>query len=677
MPNQSAYDIRLTTSDVDLALMLARPSSDGIAGRMGARRPPAPRTLTLGVRRGEGPQAQEERTTYKDTSGGAGWGERLADNVYSYGAPSHNRVPGMILPPGQLEQVSGFPSIAGSVRAGFELGADLYVVAGSFAVKLPNGNGTPVVDQNLATGGDFTAYSALTWDGNGYVGGEMTGAGIWRCDGTSRAWTRSADVRRKYLASVYWVRGNVGKQRLVGSSWAGGVLYSWATSSILYTDSDDPMTEAVWSEEIAVGNAEYSITGLGASNQVLYVLKTNGLHTLDDRLYSPNVTAYRQNQHELNNPSKPVLVFNGHAYFGSEHRGLERVPIAGGSSLARADRPQQCNFGFGLPNTSPIGGEATALCNDNGWLAQTYYSATSDTTYLCYGLDYADLNLSAPGVGGPLLHHGAEAVIPGVRIDWLFWHAPAGANFAPALLLGGINTSTSLAVLYRLSLPRFGNPYQDLLLGGPMQFADTWVCDFPRDNWGNDGWTKDTTRVTIRGDRLGDAALRVYGAQDGGAFGSELGVSTSEYDYFPLDTQTAARDWTFRVQGSGTSTAPAILRSFEAQASVYIETAPVVTYTVVAGTGTVNHVGKEDTRDPYLVEAALRVLAGQRCTLRDERGRTRVGRVLQQGLEVAWEELPSGERTGRITATVPVMLLDDQLRLDTGWPLDALRRLAG
>jgi hypothetical protein len=676
MVNQSAYDLRITSGDVDVALMLDRPAARGTAGQVGVRRPPVPQSLAYALRSGESYRIQEDISPYRDTSGGAGWNERLAENVYSWGEPSHNRVPSTIMPPGLLEPIP-LPATTGSVRAGGELGRDLYVFAGDRAFRLPNGDGAPEFVADLSDSDPFEAFSAVSWGSppSLYVGG--LGGNIWKCNGSTRAWTRSSTVRRKYLSTVYWVRGNIGKTRLVGTNWSGAVIYNWSTSSISYTDNQDPMSEAVWSEEIQVGNPDYSITGLGASNQVLYVLKTNGLHTLDDRLYSPNITAYRQNQHETRNPSKPILVFNGHAYFGSQFRGLERVPIAGGSSLARQDRPQQCNFGFGLPNTSPIGGEATALCNDNGWLAQTYQNRATGHSYLVYGIDYADIGLSSPGIGGPLLHHGAEAVLPNCRIDWLYWHAPAGTNdtFLPQLLLGGVSSQTGNAVLYRLSLPELGNPMQDLLLGGGMRFAEEWVCTFPRDTWGTEGGIKDLTRVTVRGERLGEAALAAYGAMDGAAFGDPFGTSRTTYDTFPIDAASAARDWAFRVRGTGSPTNPAIFKALEAQAHVWVEPATVTTYSIVAGAGTYDHNGIEDTRDPYLIEGELIELAGKRVTVRTPRGDEVPGRVLQQNLVISWEEMPSGERTGRIVATIPVMLdAIGGVRWDSGRSWDSFAR---
>lgn len=678
MAAKSAWDLLIETPDIRIGFMF-----DRVQNRLGEKPPRQPRAQTIALRSGEATLAQEQRALYRDTSGGAGYGERLAENVYLWGSPSYNRSPGTIMPPGRVEEID-IGTIIGSVRGAFELGNDLYVVFGQgggagyrgAAVMLPNGNGAPTVAIDF-TASTFEPFSALTWEGNGYVGG--AGTGIWKCDGTTRAWTQSVDVRRKYLETVDWTRGNSFKTRLVGSSVPGAIAYTWPRASILYTDNANPMTEAVWSEEIKVGNSEFTITNLVASAQHLYIGKTDGFYDLDDRLRTPNVTSYRKGQHERNDPiearKQPILIQGGYAYFGSDVFGLDRVPVAS-ATLARQDRPQQCHFGFGLPNTSPIGGEVRALANDLGWIAQAYYSPIAQTSYLVFGIDYRDLGLAQPAIGGPLLNHGAEAVFPDVKIEFIQRIAPKGADYAPELLLGGYRISAQAGVLYRMSLPRFGNPLQDLLLGGGMQFADEWVCTFPRDNLGRDGWIKDLTRVTVRGERLGDATLRAYVALDGDAFGDELGKSTVDYDYFPLDTETEARDWQFRVKGTGTTSAPALFKSLEAQGAVKVEANRVITYQVVAGLGTRKHTGDEDTRDMRAVEAALMALANRRCTV-TYRGRTTPGRVLQAGLELQWEELPSGERTGRITASIPVLLTDEGWRLDSGRSLDSFLRLAG
>jgi hypothetical protein len=106
-----------------------------------------------------------------------------------------------------------------------------------------------------------------------------------------------------------------------------------------------------------------------------------------------------------------------------------------------------------------------------------------------------------------------------------------------------------------------------------------------------------------------------------------------------------------------------------------VEPATVTTYSIVAGAGTYDHNGIEDTRDPYLIEGELIELAGKRVTVRTPRGDEVPGRVLQQNLVISWEEMPSGERTGRIVATIPVMLdAIGGVRWDSGRSWDSFAR---
>jgi hypothetical protein len=665
-----AVDLVLETADVQVELMLQRLDARGGAGKLGAQRAEPIETLVTPVRAGDEVQQREAEALYRDWSGGAGYGERLAASVYHYDAPGYSRTPYIAMPPGRLEEIA-MPHMTGPIRGSFFSRADLFFVGGGQAVRLYRATGAPYLSQDLTVGGrpegypQFQAQSAVNWgpQADAYVGG-IDGP-LWRFDGNYDRWERTSDVFRQYLSTVYWVRGNHGALRLVGSTYPNAsVPYTWPDRSISYTDNPYPVFESLWGEEILVGSPDRSITGLTSSGQHLWTLKSDGLYDLDDRLYSPNLTP----SHGADpGGSKALGVFNGHVYYGTR-RGMGRVALE--QQGQRIDRPQMCGFGFGLPNYSPIAGEARAITSEAGWLAAAYYNHTSGTSYLCYGVDYRDLGTSPPAeIGGPLLWHGAEAVIPGVEITYLLpWQSHAAEE--TFLYLGGYRASTGRGTLHKLSLPRAGTPIEDLRAGGSMRFADEWTKYLPRESWGNDLARKDLTQIHIRGDNLGSATLDAYRAVDEEAFeAASLGQATRSYDAFAVDAETDSRYQTFKVTGRGTATTPAILSALGARAGVSVEASDVTTYLVAWGEGVQRYSGSW-RGDPQWTEDALKAMQGRRARLVDNSRNVEATVRVLQGMVIEWDELPSGERTGRARAQLQVQVLETIWTLDSGKILD-------
>lgn len=668
MAVRAQHDITLTVDEEDVQLKLSVYRRESSAGAKRAN----PMTIApQPLREGEQFYRQEQRALYNDASGGAGYGERVAENVYHQGLPVDARMPGIILPPGALTELdmTAVPMtgpVYAFATAYTDGGQHTFFVGNRYCGRIPFGSGVPDISFDL--GSAFTGQSIVDWYGNLIVGG--TGAPIWRLNTTSSLWSQSSDVWRQYLETVQWERGGQNLPRLVGSTVDGAPGANWGDHSIEYTDNADPMTEAVWSEEIYVGNTGHSITAVVASNRHVYYLKSNGLYDMDDRLYSPNITEYRKHITDILNPM-PAWVHNGKIYFGSR-TGLDQVPIDQGG--VRQDNPRRCEFGFGVPNYGQIRGIPTAgaPAGDGGmWVA--IWNPTTTTTYLCWAMDWNDVRgVAAPAMRGPLLWHGAFAVLPGVQILSMHMTAPQGASYAPRLYLGGYRVSTGLATIHWLSLPQAGSPYQDLLQSGPMRFADTMVIDFPRETFGNDVSRKDLTRVSIRGDNLGTATLSAYAEYNGDLFGDTLpealGQATDEYNEFTVTTPTDVRDLAFRVRGLGTSTVPPILRALEAQAGVSVEANTVHTYTCIVGE-------PGDKADPFVIETQVLAIRGKRGTLIDHRrNREHEGRVLQD-VSAVWEEYPSGVKTGRLLVTIPFLVSDRAWYVDTGRSFDAGLRL--
>lgn len=664
----ATYDITLTIDELDLQikLNLYRPESGS-----GSRRAPWLSIDPQPLREGEQFYRQEQRALYADASGGAGYGERLAPNVYHQGLPADARMPGIILPPGRLTEMSmSAVPMTGPVYCFIDAftngGVHTFGFGNRYAFAMAFGVGNPAVSKDFGSG--FTAQSAVYWYSNLIVGG--IGGGIWKLDLDAQTWSQSSEVGRQYIETTRWTRGGSDLPRLVGSTVPTDPTYQWPDRSFLYTDNEDPMTEAVWSEEIFVGDTGHSITNIVASNRKVYFLKSNGVYAVDDRLNSPNITDYRKHVTDVVNPMAG-WISNGYLHFGSR-TGQDRVSLA--RDAIRQDVAQRCEFGYNTPNYGPIRGIPTAGINADGGSYVTYWNATSATTYLCWQADWADapMGVARPPQSGPLLHHGALAVLPGIQILTLHLSAPSGANYAPRLLLGGYNISTGLGTVHWFSLPQAGSPYQDLRQGGPMRFADEMVIDFPRETYGSDVSRKDLTRVSIRGDNLGTATLSALAVYDGAAFDTgtpvSLGQATSAFGEFAIDSPTNVRDLTFRVTGNGTSTIPPILRALEAQAGVSVEANTVHTYICTFG-------GDKDRRPQFELESQIEAIRAKRGTLTDHRrNREYSGRVLQD-VSLRWEELPSGEKTGRAIVTIPFLASQSGWQLDTGRHLDMGLRL--
>jgi hypothetical protein len=217
-------------------------------------------------------------------------------------------------------------------------------------------------------------------------------------------WTESGVMgfRVSALATVYWTgRDAVGALRLVAKV---------ADSTIRHVISgNDPLNPASYVTPIIVGNPAYSITRLLAYPQHLFVLKTNGIHDVNE-LRAPNLTDYwQETASQATVPTGYALlggaIYDEHVY-GARGFGLDRYPVRLQGDEQRI--PGECGPMAFMQDGTPIRGYIMALGTHGGWLLGAVYNPDTQVTYVGRAKDRRILNVDVPN---PLVWHMAETVI--------------------------------------------------------------------------------------------------------------------------------------------------------------------------------------------------------------------------------------------------------------------------
>lgn len=575
MRSPSPYDLVIGG---DLGLMVGRPKTGN------PRRP-------LGDAAIEGQfEATAEGATpgtpveaiYDSWAGGAGYSRKGPDGTYSHAKFVTCRGP-YPMPAGELTEVApsgGWPS--GSYGVASEVfGGDLFfATAGREVYRVPSGSGTPVVGATLPVGWAGETDCIAVFGGNLYVG---TSLGLARWSGST--WTTTTSVPRRKLATLYWVVAGVGSWQLLGTN---------AANTGFYRVSADPMVGANWSSLTFIGDVSYPIASLATSNRTIFFVKTNGVHSVDARGYTPNLTPHWQRAYSADN-GVAATVYEGRV-IASHHEGIEAVNVA---DAARVDVPQWIDPNHYLPNDSPFNGLPVAYVNERGWLGVAYYNANTDRSYIGYGRAGEQ-----PG-GGPFVWHFWEAEVAG-RVTHLRLASPGGA---PRLWIWAREGSTPK--LYWQSLWKSANAYQDWLEGGPMRFHVGGELVQSREDFTRGGDPKTIYRYHVVSENLaGGRSLALSVATEGGPFNLQGNATRSPRTTVgPTDAEERAHEIQVRTTFNGSADEPAILHSIEAEAELNPDQVDVRRYPIVFGIGTKLNTGAfDDKRSPGAVLSELEAL---------------------------------------------------------------------
>jgi hypothetical protein len=422
-----------------------------------------------------------------DFSGGAGYSKPVpgVPNGYSYGGSVFAtggpgiwcRTPRIVMNAGAVTSVSLPGAVTQNCTQMIRFDGDLYLLYGRYVVKLAGGSGPPTLEKDLGVG--FVASGATEFNGDLYVGG--TGGNIWMLDASGGTWTQSADVTKSLLVTVYWVVDGVGLFEMVAQS---------ATGSFSYV-SGNPMLNANWHADIAVGSSTNAITQIVAGPRHVYFIKPDGVYDVDSRGYSPKLTPYWSRLYNANSGTV-AMVHNNHVY-AAHADFLDRVNIT--NAIEGEETPEQCTPGADTPNLTPMTGRITAMCPGvGGWINAWVYNSRTNESYLGAGKDRTGFGGAGPGPG-PMLWHYSEWDRQGIVTACLVDTAADGVT----RLWAAAFTGTTLTLEWQ-SQPPNGNPYQNAAWAytGIHTFGSSGYLYLTENDWDDDAANKICRRHDIR-----------------------------------------------------------------------------------------------------------------------------------------------------------------------------------
>lgn len=541
---------------------------------------------------------------------GAGYSLRLIPGTYAYAINGDGRFPRMFQP-GPLMNAVTLTSATDSCRWAMDVGSDTYFGGGRFAYRAVGGSASSPLASTNDLGAANVGYSAVNWIGNGYVGTDASGTPgtLWKVTGAN-AWS-SGTANRRHLTPAYY--NNTNGYRLFGQTDTAGL------NEVKTIDpASDPLVNASWGTAITFGDASgVTINRLVALQDHVYAATDRGLFDFDGATgksfnVTPQIGQRRNSQNGL-----ACHVGDQWVYFGHKH-GLSRYQAQG----LNAGVVAPVTFGHGLPNETPIRGQVTASCQDQGWVVQAIWNGTD--TYICYGREIAAGDTIASeqlGLGyGPsplaispnqMLWHGGLVKLAGVQCWMLFI---SGQTDPPKCWVGaGANVQW-------FTLPRTENPQQD----SEYRFATSYSVIMPYEDWGRPATNKNLIQLDVEGDNLGIGASIAYKySVDGAAFASLGTANSSPLATVLPGTEIIGRRIALRADGTNSNTAGANMRAYILRAAERVTIRALRTYQVDLMYDGGDRLGGHRMSQPLKTLEALRTLAAAgQVTMRDEFGAT-------------------------------------------------------
>jgi len=606
---------------------------------------------------------------------GAFYSWRLLGGTYAWGENVDARFPRLVLP-GPFVNAVSLPGVLDFPRCAMQYGGDLYVGAGRFVYQIPGGTGTPVQDLDLGAGNvawDLETFAGALYCGTSVGSSSSSAPGLlWqKAAPGAGGWTNNAGVLRKSMATAWYQSsgplGTTGAFQLIAQD----------TASSVRNVATAPLTPANWGAAISVGDTTYGINRLIGDQTHVYVAKTNGLHDVDGVTgHSPNLMPFFaqaiDDENGIAGHSSGGFVYTGHL------SGLFRLDVSGAAS----GRLVTVTPGHGLPNETPVRGKILASTSYGPWQIISLYNGVD--TYICMGRDImqGDAGVSPFGYGygygpspsaigpSPMLWHGGIIFVPGQRCYLLY---VSGLSSPPRLWFGSGNQ------LNYAILPRTENPLQD----SEYRFAQSWRFFVPGQDWGHPATPKQLLQIDVEGDNLGAGTqMTVNVNAEGGAY-SQFGVAnTSPQSMLPAAQPFSGRRIGFRLDGSGATTAPAIMRVLMPRSQVRTAVRMLRTYQLLLGMGNQDRFGGYDiSRAIEDYRTLSRLQTAGPCTVRDEFGESYTCLVIPPvSRQVLYLRAEAGRDVNEpvIVATVLVKMLSAadvgstlQLRWDDGHRWDS------
>ena len=591
-------------------------SATGAAARAGAGGGGGDGSTSIPQLTGEPVENSEEPLVMDTFHLGGLYSWRLLGGTYAWAVNADARFPRLVLPGPFMNAVS-LPSTNGPPRCAQDFLGDLYVGAGQYIYRIPGGTGAAAIDQDLGAGN--VAWSMTTFNGSLYCGTSVgaTSASapglLWqKSAGGAGGWTNNAGVLRKSLATAWFqtsgALGTVGAFQMIGQDTASSVSNVAAA----------PLTPANWGASIPVGDRTYGINRLIGDQTHVYISKINGLHDLDGVTgYAPNLMPFFAQA--LDDENGIAGHSSGGQIYSAHLSGLFRLDVSGAAS----SRLVTVTPGHGLPNETPVRGKMLASTSYGPWQMVAQYNGVD--TYITLGRDImqGDAGVSPLGYGygygpspsaigpSPMLWHPGYIFLPGQRCYLLY---VSGLTSPPRLWVG-VGNNLQWCVLARTE-----NPLQD----AEYRYANSWTFYVPGQDWGHPATPKQVLQIDVEGDNLGaGTSVAVNLNADAGAYSlvGTANVSPQSQIYMDRQTSYVGRRVGFRLDGQGTSTTPAILRTLMPRAQVRTAVRMLRTYQLVLGEGNQDRFGGRDIGRAIVQYRALAALVtGTTVNLRDEFG---------------------------------------------------------
>jgi hypothetical protein len=582
---------------------------------------------------------------------GMGYSEEYVPGTYSWGEGVCTRF-GPVVPGGKVTEVdvSAFVGDLYPFRSSHVWGNDLLFFGGRNVIKIPNGTGAPALYYDMGLGVACGGNAACDFDGD-MVWGSVVGAtdAAWKMHKANTANTVTAydggggraDIPCRACVDVRWDTDGQDAQRLV-------YMPSRSTFRTVAAPADPGVFPGNHSAAVTIGNGNHPVNSIAASAAHVYFICLDGVYDVDSRGGSHNFTPFWKQAWSLVN-GVTSQIHEGDL-FTVWNRGLLRVGLSG----AREDTPEFCQPGADQPNGSPVFGFSNALAVDSGWLVDALYNPTLDKSYICYGKDKRILGIDAIG---PLVWHGAEAVIPGL-ITYMRVHSATTGS--PMLWVGAV--VSGVPKLYKISLPSYGTPLQDLLHGGPHQFANSGSL-YVLGGWEQSAKSRVVpTRYRTRARRLdGVAKVEVYRSNDSGAYARRAIALSSPYTTSIDTTRESATRVDFRFDLTGGDSNPPVLDTVSIEAAIQREQSDVQRITVEIEQPQITARGTRQRRSIRSVVNALKRIynvTGTPVNYIDEDGQLHVVQMLSS---------PLARKTRTREARWRVLMEIDLLKLWSPW----------
>ena len=431
----------------------------------------------------------EQAVVLDRLDGGVGAVERMVPHTYPLAIDGCTRFSRAWTPSGEITYLPPLPPFSGRapgrIRAIVPWNDMVIVAAGGVIYQLeypyilaePMGIVAP--DEEIQ---DLIEFEGCLVAGTFNTATRLPGH-LYGYDVSSALWVQSANAFRQHLVKSYQVIDDVGAWRLTSND------TPWTFRFIAVGESGpqvlaDILDDTAWPGAggiYPVGDYSARITNLAGSPLVMFFVKEDGVYHVGPDGRAARVVDWSGSRH----PSNGEVFFFGYGGLYASHVrwGLIRIDVA---NLQVQWQTNACAPGANLPRVVPGSGRVTAFGMDGEWLVAEVWNGQDSYTYYARPTEITErtamINIQSPQ---SLNWHGSEGTFWGFRATAVRTCVLGPAD-RPLLWVGLEPSEGGPSRLACISLPKFGTPLEDWLLGGPHRFQqESWLY-YPRQDWGDE-----------------------------------------------------------------------------------------------------------------------------------------------------------------------------------------------